>query len=373
GLHAKNRRLAIIHLAEDEESDESSGDLPLQKSAHASDAISSIKEARETPVWLADAGPDLPPELFDVVNLGETVIAVCRSGLFRLDFNKLDLVAVSQKGLFGFQLPSGLLSAFDNIAPTDYFLDGNSRAAATRAGDGLIVFSSGNLDHLAFNGSRFSILNSRKLEGDGTEATLLAMNEQFCVVARDGKPLQILDAQLQPVSELVLPGQQQVRHLSWIPQSNDLSILTHTGHVWRLDCRQAIVSPIAALLGGSITSLLWTNDHELWLGLKPDRAVKFDLASNRVLVDHTPRATTLEFVYRWFIKPIYIVNPKPAALDSAMSYALTGNKTQSLNLVTVDLEAAQMQVDLWTPIATNLIFVIVVLSLSCWYVSRKEF
>ncbi|MEZ6080619.1 MAG: hypothetical protein R3C56_34575 [Pirellulaceae bacterium] len=74
----------------------------------------------------------------------------------------------------------------------------------------MIVFSSGNLDHLAFDGSRLSIVNSGKLDGDGTEATLLAMNEKFCVVARDGKPLQILDARLQPLSELTLPNKQQV-------------------------------------------------------------------------------------------------------------------------------------------------------------------
>ncbi len=369
GLHAKNRRLAIIHLGEVENGDESS-DI---NAARASETPTSLEQAREMPVWLADAGPDLPPELFDVVSLGETVIAVCRSGLFRLDYNKLDLVAVSQKGLFGFQLPSAMLSAFDNIAPADYFLGSNTRAAATRAGDGLIVFSSGSLDHLAFDGSRLSVTNSAKLDGDGTEATLLAMNEQFCVVARDGKPLQILDAQLQPLSELTLPRKQQVRNLSWIPDSSDLSILTHTGHLWRLDCRQATVSPLATPLSGRITSLLWMSDHELWLGLKPDRVVQFDLASSRVVVDHTPRPTMLESIYRWLIKPIYVVNPKPAALDTAMSYALTGNKTQSLSLVTVDLEAAQMQVDLWTPILTNSIFVIVVLGLSCWYVARKEF
>lgn len=373
GLHAKNRRLAIIHLANDEASDASDEELSPHNTKIASDAPMSIKQARETPVWLADAGPDLPPELFDVVSLGETVIAVCRSGLFRLDFNRLDLVAVGQKGLFGFQLPSSMLSAFDNIAPADYFLGGNTRAAATRAGDGLIVFSSGNLDHLAFDGSRLSIVNSGKLDGDGTEATLLAMNEQFCVVARDGKPLEILDAQLQPLRELTLPNEQQVRQLDWIPESNDLAVLTHTGHLWRLDCQQAMLSPLAATLGGRITSLLWKNDHELWLGLKPNRVVQFNLASSQVVVDHSPRATTLENIYRWLIKPFYIINPKPAALDTAMSYALTGNKTQSLSLVTVDLEAAQMQVDLWTPIITNSIFVIVVLGLSCWYVARKEY
>lgn len=414
GLHARNRRLAIIRLGDKAEQETVTG-LELGENQNAEievdieveskteepdpdstplpdpiadpiadktedkteDGPSSISQARETPVWLADSGPELPQELFDVVSLGDTVIAVCRGGLFRLDFNKLDLVEATQKGLFGIKLPLTALSAFDNVAPPDYFLGGNTRAAATQAGDGLIVFNSGTLDHLAFDGSLFSIATSRKLDGDGTEATLTAMNEQYCVVARDGKPLLILDSQLQPLSELQLPGAQQVRQLSWIPGSRDLSILTHTGHCWRLDASSIHthpkVSPLAEPLSGNITTMMWENGNELWLGLKPDRVVRFDVARGRVIADYTPRATTLEKIYRWIIKPAYTINPKPAALDTAMSYALTGNKTQSLNLVTVDLEAAQMEVDLWTPILTNSLFVIVVLGFSCWYVARKEF
>ena len=337
----------------------------------------SLSEARETPVWLADAGPDLPQEMFDLVSLNGNIVAVCRGGLFRLDFNKLELAEVSQKGLFGIKLPLAAFSAFDNIAPPEYFLGGNTRAAATQAGDGLIIFNSGQLDLLAFNGTQLTLTSSGKLDGDGTEATLLAMNDLYCVVARDAKPIQILDAQLQPLQEFQLPDGQQVRQMSWIPGSADLAILTHTGHCWRLAgesiANPPSVTPIAPLLGGKITSLQWEEPEEVWLGLKPDRVVRFSLPREQIVESFTPHATLFENIYRWIIKPVYIVSPKPAALDTAMSYALTGNKTQSMNLVTVDLEAAQITLDLWTPIITNSIFVIAILGCSCWYVARKEF
>ncbi len=374
GLRARNRRIEIIRLAED--TDKAAAKATATSST-SGDAPETVKQARETPVWLSDSGPELPPELFDLIEMGDAVIAVCRSGLFRLDFRKLDLAEVAQKGLFGFKLPLPGLNAFENIAPSEYFLAGNTRAAATQAGDGLIIFNSGSLDHLAFDGRRLSLVNSAKLDGDGTEAALVAMNDQYCVVARDGKPLQILDAQLQPLQTFELPDRQPVRQMSWIPEGNDLSILTHTGKCWRLQgssiAGPPVVSPLAESYDGKITSLWWEGSQELWLGVKPDRVVKLDLASGRVVADFTPRATMLETIYRWLIKPIYIINPKPAALDAAMSYALTGNKTQSLSLVTNDLESAQVQVDLWTPILTNTIFVVVVLGFSCWYVARKEF
>lgn len=370
GLRARNRKIEIVRLANDTQ------DTTEEITANG-DVPESIEQARETPVWLTDSGPELPPELFDLIEMGDAVIAVCRGGLFRLDFRKLDLAEVAQKGLFGFKLPLSGLSAFENIAPPDYFLAGNTRAAATQAGDGLIIFNSGSLDHLAFDGRRLALVNNAKLDGDGTEAALVAMNDQYCVVARDGKPLQILDAQLQHLQTFELPDGQQVRQLSWIPGGSDLSILTHTGQCWRLlgssIASQPVVRPLAETYSGKITCLWWGENQELWLGVKPDRVVKLDLVSEQVVADFTPRATTLETIYRWLIKPIYVINPKPAALDAAMSYALTGNETQSLSLVTNDLESAQVQVDLWTPILTNTIFVVVVLGFSCWYVARKEF
>ncbi len=366
GLRARNRRLEIIRLRDESEEAQSRDEAP-----------ESIKQARETPVWMADSGPDLPPELFDLIEMGDEVIAVCRSGLFRLDFRKLDLAQIAQKGLFGFKLPLPGLSAFENIAPPEYFLAGNTRAASTQAGDGLIVFNSGSLDHLTFDGRRLVLVSTSKLDGDGTEAALVAMNQDYCVVARDGKPLQILDAHLKPLHTLELPEDQQVRQLSWIPDSRDLSILSHTGRCWRLQGSsvhsQPVVSPLAESYTGRITSLSWEDSQTVWLGIKPDRVIQWDAVSGQTVADFTPRATTLELIYRWLIKPIYIINPKPAALDTTMSYALTGNKTTSLGLVTNDLEAAQVQVDLWTPIVTNTIFVIVVLGFSCWYVARKEF
>ncbi len=368
GRSSRNRKLSIIRV---EPSDQTAGSS--DSNAASVPGPTSIKEARETPVWMADAGPDLPVEMFDMVHMGNTVLAVCRGGLYRLNYEKLDLVEAGQKGLFGFKLPFSTLSAFDNIAPPDYYLSDNTRAAVTQAGDGLIVFNSGNLDHLHYDGERFEIVSSGKVDGDGTEAALVQMNAQHCVVARDGLPLVLLDGQLQPISQIALPDGQDVRQMSWIAGSDDLAILTHTGRLWRLAGETGRLSELATDYRGKITGMHWETEQDLWLGIQPDSVHRLDLASGQVQASYVPRSTTLERIYRWIIKPLYIVNPKPAALDVAMNYMLTGNQTQTLNLITNDLEAAQVQVDLWTPIITNTLFVLVILGISCWYVARKEF
>lgn len=389
GLQARSRKVSILRLdkpptAEDEtslaapakeigSSPPATAELESSSKDKADTQPKSISDARQTPVWFADTGPELPAQLFDVVELGDTVVAVCRGGLFRLDLDKLDVSQAGQKGLFGIQLPWMTQNAFENIAPKDYFLSANSHAAPTQAGDGLIVFSSGSLDHLVYESDTLRVAHSAKLDGDGTEATLVEMNAEYCVVARDGLPLKILDAQLKPLTELNLPDEQKVRQMAWIPGTSELSILTHTGNGYRLACRTAKLTELVPQLRGQLTCLDWEGSGQLWLGVKPNSVYRFDVESNSVKEQFIPQATILERIFRWGLKPAYIMNPKPAALDTAMSYVLTGNETQALGLITNDLAAAQIEIDLWTPLVSNFIFVAAVLGFSSWYVSRKEY
>ncbi len=386
-LQARSRKLSMIRLdkgqqkpsdasAAIEEStaiDESTTSGTDMPSTVKSDAPKSLAETRETPVWLSDPGPELPAQLFDVVELGDSILAICRGGLFQLNLEKLEIAESSQKGFFGIKLPWASASAFDNIAPKDYFLSANSNAATTQSGDGLIVYSSGSLDHFVYDGEKLQSAGSSKLEGDGTEAAIVEMNHRFCVVARDNLPLEILDEQLKRLATVALPGDQQVRQLSWIPGTSDMAIITHTGNLFRLDCESQVLAPLLPSYQGQCTCMTWKSDKEVWLGTKPSSVVLVDLQTARPLQEFVPQATLLERIFRWGVKPVYLLNPKPAALDTAMGYALTGSQTSTLNIVTNDLEAAQLELDVWTPIISNLIFVAVILGFSCWYVSRKEY
>jgi hypothetical protein len=387
GLQARSRKLSLIRLGGERQNAEEQGASHSEQDSATSDEEPSValdevrtgdvptsaSEARDTPVWMSDPGPELPAQLFEILELGDGILAVCRGGLYQLDFERLDLVEASQQGLFGIKLPWLSQNAFVNIAPKDYFLSENSHAAVKPAGDGLIVFSSGNLDSLSFDGSQLRLEHNVKLDGDGTEAALVQMNDSYCVVARDGLPLKILDAELNPLSELELPADQKSRQLAWIPGTNDLAIVTHTGNLLRLNCQTSSVSEIDFAFSGSCTCMRWQDADTVWLGVKPNHVYLLNMKTGLIEQRYAPRSTTLEKIYRWGVNPVYILNPKPAALDNAMGYVLSGNQTQALNLVTNDLEAAQLELDIWSPIFSNLAFVAVMLGISCIYVSRKEF
>jgi hypothetical protein len=333
-----------------------------------------LAEARETPYWMADTGPEIPAQLIEMTQVGGETIAICRGGLFRLNWEK-DVGKAPTGSLFGMLrnfIPGS--NAFENIAPKDFVLSDNSSAATTADGQGLIIYTSGDLHLLRLKGERLEVAHTTKLEGEGTEPALVLANNSYSVVARDSLPISVLDAELKTLrSDIRLPNNANIRQIAWIPSTNFVAILTHLGDWWKLDCSSGLVTPLPSPEGKLITTMTWRTADEVWLGIQPNRVVDFNISSRTIIKEYSPVASTLEYVFNWIVKPLYIVNPKPTALDNAMSYILSGSETQSLNLVTNDMEQAQVKVDVWSPIISNLAFVAVMLAIGSVYVARKEF
>ena len=88
----------------------------------------------------------------------------------------------------------------------------------------------------------------------------------------------------------------------------------------------------------------------------------------------TPPLTTMESVYRYVIRPIYAVFPKPGELDNSISYLLTERETIDLGGPgRDDLSAAQLKIDPWAPVWSSLMFVLVMLGIACVYLKRQDF
>ncbi len=402
GLSARSRKISIIRLSEEtdktEGEKENGEDSPTSTEAATSESTDtkntqatgkpnegesekesnrdpkSLAEARSTSYWMGETGPEIPQQLIEMTQVSGDLVTVCRGGIFRLNWDK-DLSKTGNNALLGMlqKLVPGT-NAFENVAPKDFVMSDNSSASTTADGNGLVIYNSGNVDILKYAKNRFEVVASTKLEGEGTEPALVIANDSYCVVARDSLPLKVFDAQLKPIhAEVSLPAKNNVRQIVWIPGTNDVAIITHTGNWFRLECQSGKISSIASPFDGKLTTMTWESPTKVLLGLKPNRVVDFDVADRKIIKEYQPTMSTLEMVYNWGVNPLYQVNPKPSALDNAMGYLLSGNETQSMNIVTNDLEQAQIELDVWRPIITNLAFVAVMLLIGCVYVARKEF
>ncbi len=397
GLSARSRKISVIRLSEEspeKETEDLKRDatpLPIDQPSAAirqgmdakADSVQSndvsrdpktLADARSTSYWMGETGPEIPQQLIELTQVGGDVIAVCRGGIFRLNWDK-DISKTADNALLGMLrkwVPG--TNAFENVAPKDFVMSDNSSAATTADGNGLVIYNAGNVDVLTYTKNRFEVAANTKIEGEGTEPALVIANDQYCVVARDSLPLIVFDAKLKPVhSDVSLPNKNNVRQLVWIPGTSQAAIISHTGNWFKLDCESGKLSTIPSSFAGKLTTMTWESTSNVLLGLKPNRVVEFDLSSSSIIKEFKPKMSTLEMVYNWGINPLYQINPKPSALDNAMGYLLSGSETQSLSIVTNDMKQAQAELDVWRPIFTNLAFVGVMLLIGCVYVARKEF
>lgn len=341
--------------------------------------VKSAREARQEALWVFDQGPEIPTQCFDMLEMSDgTILAICRGGIYKLNLERLEIISAGDKALFGLLNIGSWASntAFENIAPDSYFLSDNSSISLTEDGSGLIVFNSGTVDRLGLANGRFKVLTSSKLEtkdADNTEAALVQSNNEFCVVARDGLPIEILDSNLEPKLQAELSSEEDIKQLRWIPDTNSVAIVTHSGAFRKLDCETGEMTEFQMPVSGDVTNVDWLSSDEAWVGVKPNRVYKVNFDKLSAVESYVPAASMLDNIYGWGVKPLYNLLPKPAALDDAMLYMLTGSETQSLNVVTNDLESAKVELDIWPPILANLGFVAFVLGVSCIYVARKEF
>ncbi len=372
---AASRKMSIVTLQSDNEP--TSNHAAPASSASTSSVPKSIEEAREKSLWLVDAGPELPGLMIDFLQMGDEVVAVTRSEIRRLDRTKVELAEASEKLFFGFRPPVvGAADPFVVATPSDYTIDETVSVAVAPNGQQLFVYHSSSLDVLTFSTKTkmFDVTYKLKLDGEGSEAAILAANDEFCLVARDGLPIKVFDLELNELhSALRLPQEADVRQITSIPGSSDFSIITHLGDWYRLSSKTGQMTIVSHPWGNQCTAAMWIDADRAWLGVKPNRAVLINVASGKVEQNLAPVPTRMDSFYRWFANPLYYVNPKPAALDAAMSYLLTGKDTQSLELITTDLKTARIELEVWQPIISNSLFVIVMLAIGCIYLVRKEF
>ncbi len=73
------------------------------------------------------------------------------------------------------------------------------------------------------------------------------------------------------------------------------------------------------------------------------------------------------------MKPLYLVNPKPAAIDALIQYTLTKEDPLALGLETTELSRPKGEkIDVWQPLWSNSLFIAVLLTAGCFYMYRQD-
>ena len=207
-------------------------------------------------------------------------------------------------------------------------------------------------------------LNVAPDEGVALEATKL----HVVIALGDGRVI-LLDRMTLQQQEVLRPTRfSHPRSLAVSPDGDWFAVLLHNGQVKVSHQGQ----PLKAVDAPRATSVLLT-DESLWVGSDNRALTELSLDAFAVRTEIRPPLNNLQRVNRWLVKPLTTVLPMPMDLGETASFLLSGKETTNGGLFRGTLDAPMEDIDPWTPVIRCSIFVVVMLSLGCWYIERQEF
>jgi hypothetical protein len=204
----------------------------------------------------------------------------------------------------------------------------------------------------------------------------IAVQEGAAIVCPKGHTPLVVDlTSMKVVQELEAIGESTVKRIA-ADHRGRVAILSTNGNVWIVsrDAEQTDWSVTKPNLPGQgdAATLAFDAKDRLWMShaVKSVEIWSSDLSASEK--SYRPRSTTPEQIFSYIINPLYMIFPKPSAINQTIQYALKNPESKLPAMNNADLDIPQIELDPWQPIWSNAIFIAVMLSLGCWHLYRQD-
>ena len=102
-----------------------------------------------------------------------------------------------------------------------------------------------------------------------------------------------------------------------------------------------------------------------------DRITVLDMSTGKVESEQVPEMATWIWVFHRILSPVYRVFPRPSDLNETVQY-LTSEESTIVTSAADIMGTARVTLNPWDPIKANLVFLFVILVISCVYIERQE-
>jgi hypothetical protein len=248
-------------------------------------------------------------------------------------------------------------------------------AAAMNARSGeLLVYTRGKLVLLKPDAKgRYEIVRERVLETEMWESVALAFGGDHAVLARKNGELQVLDADtLEEISSTSPEDENPPRFVSASPDGKKFAVVFHSGLLWMYDAEEAAWSRPRVAGQGDISAAAWSDKGQLLVADYAKRVSVYAGDTLAVEERYSPRLNIFERIYRWGVVPLYTILPKPGEMYKTFEYLVSGKSTSASD-AQADVAQAQAKLRPWAPVWSGLLFIAVVLGVTCLYFERQEY
>jgi len=199
--------------------------------------------------------------------------------------------------------------------------------------------------------------------GFGGDRVVLALQDGT-VQLRDAEDLSLL-------KESRPEGNSLPRYALASPDGRFAAVVFHGGQLWVYDLEQD--RRISGIPGaGTISAAAFDPQGRLLVAHHFNRVTRHQLDPLQTSDDFSPEMNLWARAYWYAIVPLYEVFPKPGELGNLVQYLISGQQTEAV-YGSQDLSGTRVKINIWNTLWSNLAFLALMLGISCWYVTRKDF
>jgi hypothetical protein len=279
--------------------------------------------------------------------------------------------------VFGVDISPPDSGKFEKIGPNPDQKWRRPFAAAIDHTDGrMAVFSHGVLSLLTPDSAgHYNVTRDAEIETE--KGAVLDFVAGRIVVATGDGHVRIFDgSSLTEEIDLTPRGLAKPRKLVGSPDGRRAAVLFDDGHVWLYDVEGQRPVPVPIARQGDITSIAFSPENRLLAADGYGRVIAYRLDPLERGNTYQSPLDTLQILYRYVVTPLYTVFPKPSELDNVVTYLVVGDPIELFEQGRGnrdELREERPQIDIWQPIISNLIFLAVVLTITCVYIERRDF
>ncbi len=324
--------------------------------------------------WEAEAGATAPSGTIALQRSPQDdIVAVSSLGVFGLRGDPL------KKGepikVFGMSLPTGG-GPFRPIGPDPAVIVTQPSAVAMHPDSGnLALYSRGTLTLLrrTEQGRYERMMADEEVDPEGN-ALLLAYGGEHVLIAREDGRLELYAADSLGEKPLLESRQDFPPRFAYAaPGGRWFAVVLHSGELVLLDVPSRTFRQPPLTGQGDISAALFADNEQILVADRTSRVTRYRTGSWESLDRFSPKMGMMEASYRYVLKPLYTVFPKPGELNKTFQYVLSGEATTTDRESAEDLTAARTRLRPWAPLWSSLAFMAVVLLLACVYIERQQF
>ena len=158
--------------------------------------------------------------------------------------------------------------------------------------------------------------------------------------------------------------------ISASPDGRWFSLLYKDETLRMLDAENPSIEKPSVRGQGSISAVS-LGVSKMYVADRTDRVTEYDIDSLATGNTWSAKPTKMQHFWRYGIKPLYFAFPKPGEFYKVVAHLSSTNDSQ--HNPNVDLTTQSVRSSPWSPLVSGLVFMAVMLSLSCFVFSRADY